>query len=79
MRTTIRLNEHLLAVAKKQAASSGRTLTALIEEALRESLGRRSRPAPRKRVKLPTFRGSGLRAGVDLDDNRALADILDQL
>jgi predicted transcriptional regulator len=36
MRTTIRLDPHLLAEAKKLAAASGRTLTAVIEEALRE-------------------------------------------
>ena len=78
MRTTIRLSEDLLAAARKHAASSGRTLTAVIEEALRESLGRRARQAPRKRLKLTTFRGTGLRPGVDLDDNGALADVMDR-
>lgn len=78
MRTTIRLSDDLLAAARKHAASSGRTLTAVIEEALRESLGRRARQAPRKRLKLTTFRGTGLRPGVDLDDNGALADVMDR-
>jgi Arc/MetJ family transcription regulator len=35
MRTTVRLDEHLLAEAKKQAAASGKTLTAVLEQALR--------------------------------------------
>ncbi len=34
MRTTVRLDEHLLAQARPYAAESGRTLTAVIEEAL---------------------------------------------
>src|SRR5437763_5953665 len=41
MRTTVRLDSHLVAEAKKVADSSGRTLTAVIEDALRESFGRR--------------------------------------
>ena len=36
MRTTIRLDDRLLAEAKQYAAESGRTLTGLIEDALRE-------------------------------------------
>lgn len=78
MRTTIRLSDDLLAVAKKRAADSGRTLTALIEESLREALGRRAPPASKTRIKLTTFRGNGLRKGIDLDDGRALADAMDR-
>ncbi|NJN52832.1 MAG: ribbon-helix-helix protein, CopG family, partial [Gammaproteobacteria bacterium] len=40
MRTTIRLDEKLLKEAKRQAAESGMTLTAIIEESLRERLAR---------------------------------------
>jgi hypothetical protein len=78
MRTTIRLDEHLLREAKQMAARTGRTLTSVIEDALRESLAR-SRQRPRRhRVKLPTFKGNGLVAGVDLDDTAALLDVMDQ-
>ena len=35
MRTTVRLDEHLLAEAKKHAAESAKTLTAVLEQALR--------------------------------------------
>jgi metal-responsive CopG/Arc/MetJ family transcriptional regulator len=35
MRTTVRLDPHLLAEVKRVAASSGRTLTSVIEDALR--------------------------------------------
>jgi predicted transcriptional regulator len=48
MRTTIRLDENLLAEAKRYAAESGRTLTTVIEDALRTSLARRTRRSPKK-------------------------------
>lgn len=77
MRTTIRLSDDLLTAAKKAAAESGCTLTALIEDALREVLARKARPTGgRARVKLTTFRGTGLRPGVDLDDSAALLDVM---
>lgn len=40
MRTTLRLPDDLLKEAKKRAAERGTTLTALVEEALREALSR---------------------------------------
>ena len=76
MRTTVRLDEHLLAAAKKHAAESGTTLTAVLEAALRESLARRSAPAKPRRLRLKTFRGGGVRAGVDLDDSASLLDLM---
>jgi predicted transcriptional regulator len=74
MRTTVRLDENLLAEAKKYAAESGRTLTAVLEDALREALARRRGPRPRKPVRLKTVKGDGVHEGVDLDDNAALRD-----
>ena len=79
MRTTVRLNESLLAEAKKLASSTGRTLTGLIEDSLRESLARSSRPQRRRKVKLPVFGGRGLQPGVDLDDSASLLDHLEGL
>jgi Arc/MetJ family transcription regulator len=76
MRTTVRLDEHLLAEAKKHAAESGKTLTSLLEEALRESLSRRKPHVKSKPVRLKTVRGGGVRAGVDLDDSAALLDLM---
>lgn len=76
MRTTVRLDEHLLAQAKKHAAESGRTLTAVLEQALRESLARRSRQSRARPVRLKTVKGSGTRPGVDLDDSAALLDLM---
>ena len=76
MRTTIHLPDDLLVRAKKAAADSNRTLTAVIEEALRASLSKR-RGARRERIDLPTFGVGGTQAGVDLDDSAALLDHLE--
>jgi hypothetical protein len=78
MRTTVRLDDDLLREAKRHAAATGRTLTALIEDALRETLGRRRRPASRERIELRTVGGSGTQPGVDLDDSNALLDLMDR-
>jgi hypothetical protein len=78
-RTTVRLNEDLLREAKKVAAESGKTLTALIEESLRKSLAQRSQPRKRKRIVLPTFGGQGTWPGVNIDSNAALLDYMDGL
>lgn len=77
MRTTIKIDDHVLAEAKAQAARSGRTLNAVVEDALREALARRGRAAV-GRVDLPTFGGARLRPGVDLDDSAALLDLMDE-
>jgi len=79
MRTTVRINEQLLAEAKKRAAETGRTLTSMLEEALRESLQRQAaaaRARPRK-LTLKTVGGTGVRPGVDLDDSSALLDAME--
>lgn len=76
MRTTVRLDPHLLAEAKKHAAESGKTFTAVLEQALRESMARRSLPAKARRVRLKTVKGGGVRRGVDLDDSAALLDLM---
>jgi hypothetical protein len=77
MRTTIRLDSHLLAEARKVAAARGRTLTAVIEDALRESLTRQAAQPKHSKLKLPTFRGKGLLPGVDLDHSAALLDLME--
>ncbi|MCX7064829.1 MAG: ribbon-helix-helix protein, CopG family, partial [Proteobacteria bacterium] len=46
--TTIRLDENLLKEAKRQAAESGMTLTAIIEDSLRERLARRKSAAAKR-------------------------------
>jgi predicted transcriptional regulator len=76
MRTTIRLDDALLRQAKRRAAESGRTLTALIEEGLRTILARSTRPPRPARSGLPTAGEGGLRPGVDLDNSAALQAVM---
>jgi len=76
MRTTINLDDVLLAEAKQVAARTGRSLSAVVEDALRESLHRRHQSA-RRAVELPTFGEGGVRPGVDLDDSAALLDVME--
>jgi hypothetical protein len=77
MRTTIRIDEALLREAKEKAARTGKSLTALIEDALRESLARQPDAAAREPVRLITAGGNGLRPGIDLDDSASLLDIME--
>ncbi|MEX2196029.1 MAG: YlcI/YnfO family protein [Thermoleophilaceae bacterium] len=79
MRTTIRLDDELLAEAKQAAARSGRTLTAVIEDALRVSLSRMAHSPRAEPVDLPVSRlRGGLQPGVDLDDSAALLDLMEE-
>jgi hypothetical protein len=77
MRTTIRLNDQLLSEAKQVAAQTGRTLTSIIEDALRESLAKRHKAPVRERVRLITGGSGGVHPGVNLDSNAALLDLME--
>jgi predicted transcriptional regulator len=79
MRTTVKIDDALLARAKTAAARSGRSLNAIVEDALRRSLDCRQGTTPTKRIALPTFASKRLAAGVDLDDTGALLDLMDGL
>ena len=76
-RTTIRLDDQLLAQAKQLAAKTNRSLTAVIEDALRLSLGLQRKGRKRERVRLVTFKGKGVMPGVDLDDTAGLLDLME--
>ena len=77
MRTTIRIDEKLLERAKKEAIRQKKSLTAVIEDALRESLARQREAGQRKVVRLVTCGGKGLLPGVDLDDSAALLELME--
>jgi hypothetical protein len=77
MRTTIRLDEGLLRQAKLIAGRTGRSVGAVIEEAVRESFARRDRGLRKSRAVLPSYPGKGLQPGVDLDDTAGLLDRMD--
>jgi hypothetical protein len=78
MKTTLDLNDQLLADAKALAAQQRTTLTRLIEEGLQLRLRARSSSAKPGRVRLPVFNGrGGLVAGVNPLSNKALLQALD--
>lgn len=70
------MDDQLLAETKQLAAQTGRTLTAVVEDALRETLARRKRSVERVPVSLKTVAGHGLLPGIDLDDSASLLDIM---
>jgi plasmid stability protein len=78
MRTIINLDDDLHRRAKAYAAKIGKSLTAVVEEALRIRLAR-SEVRKRGEVRLPTFRGDGLNPGVSLDDMDTVYDRMDGL
>jgi hypothetical protein len=75
MRTTLQLDDALVVEAKVLAARTGRTLSQVIEDALRQTLIPRQRGG-RTRVRLPTSPGQPV-SGVPLDDNQVLRDVMD--
>lgn len=77
MRTTLTIDDQLLAEYKKLAAQTHRTLSSVIQDALAEALLRRREAARGLRVELPLIGGGGVRPGVDLDDNAATLQILE--
>ena len=78
VRTTIRIDDALYRQVKTQAAQTGRTVSEVIEDAVRTSLGSRSERQHRRRKKLPVSGGSGLMPGIDIADSRALRDLMDE-
>ena len=75
MRTTVNIDDQLLTFAKHRAVERGVSLASVIEDALRESF---ATPAlERKTVRLITSSGPGVKPGVDLDNGRALLDVMD--
>ena len=75
-RTTVRLPDELLLAAQQRARDTGRSFTDLLADALRNEL-RAPVGVLRVREPLPTYRGDGVRSGVDLADSAALIDVMD--
>ena len=71
MRTTLDIEDHVLRKAKQLAAKEGKTLTRVIEEALRDRVARPRRSARSFKLRLLTKKGR-LIAGVNLADRDAL-------
>lgn len=68
MKTTLNIDDSVMVRLKREAARSGRTMSELVETALRGLL--QSRPSTSKLAPLPTFDSGG--ALVDVADREAL-------
>jgi len=77
MRMTVRLPDQLLKAAKRRAVETGRTLTEVIEDALRASLVQEDGSPTFEPLVLPTFGSTGTQPGVSLDDGAALLDLME--
>ena len=77
MRTTIRLDDGLLDEARRLAVQHGTTLTAIIEESLRERLARSQSSLSGRRTRLATTGEGGVLPGIDLGDSASLLDMMD--
>ena len=76
-RTTVRLDEGLLELAKGEAQRRGETLTSLIEKGLRHELAAKN--GPRAKVELPVSRmRGGVAPGLDLTKTSAVLEFLDE-
>lgn len=71
MRTTLDIDDRLLAAARRHAAERGTTLTAFVEHALAASLARRPASETSYRLEWKTHRGRSL-PGVDVSDRDRL-------
>ena len=73
------IDDELLSAVKARAASEGKTMKAVVEQALREFLTGRTRPVADSSP-VPVFRGGrGVQPGVDLTDSAALEDIMNAM
>jgi hypothetical protein len=76
VRTTIRIDDALYRSAKAAAARSGRTVSELIEDAIRVALSPQQ-ALPGTVRDLPVYGGSGVLPGVDLADPSSWLDQMD--
>ena len=78
MRIRIHLDDELLKATKALASETARTLTDVVNGALREEIARHQRKQTETRIRLTTVRGKGLLSGTALDDSASLADLIEQ-
>lgn len=73
MKTTLQIDDKVIIQLKREAARQGRTMSDLVETALRNLL--RAQREPAKLTPLPTFRSDG--ALVDVADRDALYQVME--
>ena len=79
MRTTVSLDDNVLAMAKREALMRHQSLARLVEEALRQMLtGTSSAPKVRGKVELPESGEGGLQPGIDLNNSADLLFVMEK-
>ncbi len=77
MRTTVNIDDEVLKMAKRRAADEERTLGELMTEALRLRMAR-SNATERKPFRIVPFGEGGPLPGVDINNNAAVRDLMDE-
>ena len=77
MRTTITLDDGLATDLKRRARMEGKSVSAVIAEAVRAQLAKRDRSAKTPPFRLVAVKGTGPRRGVDLGKLRPLEEMED--
>jgi hypothetical protein len=77
MRTTLTIDDDLLQEAKERAARAGVSVSQLVEEAIRYAFAHKVAQKGYVSTSLPTADGQP-RPGIDLDNNAALLDVMEQ-
>lgn len=77
MKMRIRLDDELAEEARELARETGRSLSAVIEDALRQYLAQ-PEPGRHRQVRLITVGGQGLLPEVDLDNSASLLDLMER-
>jgi hypothetical protein len=77
MRTTLNIDDRLMRLVKERAAATGRTVTSIIETALRDLLERELREESAPYELDWTVVEGGAQPGVDLEDRDALYERMD--
>jgi hypothetical protein len=77
MRTTVTIDDQVFRDAKQQAAREGRTLGDLITEALRARLALRHARAEEP-YRVLTYGQGGPHPGIDITNNAAVRDLMDE-
>jgi hypothetical protein len=78
VRTTLSIADEVLDYYRRVAAESRRSLSAVIEEGLRELAARRDAAKPKASGQFTIVGGEGLRPGITLDHNAGLRELLDE-
>jgi plasmid stability protein len=77
MRTTITLDDGLAADLKRRARTEGKSVSAVIADALRAQLNKRQMPPKTAPFRLVTVKGGGLRPRVAVAKLRTVEEIED--